>query len=76
MKVLCSLALAMVNAFLMSENRPDDNTMSQEDIYRGIEQFSWPGRFETIADGNVKWFASNRTDAQTYVTVRQPVLVH
>ncbi|KAI4187731.1 MAG: hypothetical protein LQ348_004032, partial [Seirophora lacunosa] len=30
--------------------------LKPEDILQGIEQFSWPGRFHHIVDGNHQWF--------------------
>jgi len=51
----CSLAIALANTFL-EHTLGSKNHMSQSDIVRGIEGFSWPGRFEVIKDGNIKWF--------------------
>ncbi|MCJ1377182.1 hypothetical protein MMC17_000274 [Xylographa soralifera] len=52
-RINCSLAIALVGSFL--EDRKH-GSLTLSDIRRGIEQFSWPGRFQHIADGNNHWF--------------------
>jgi folylpolyglutamate synthase len=51
----CSLALAVVRSFL--DKTTDSNTkLSSSDINQGIENFSWPGRFQTIVQDHFHWF--------------------
>lgn len=52
-KTNCSLALALVGAFLQ---RKRSSELTSHDISQGIETFSWPGRFEIIVDGSNQWF--------------------
>jgi folylpolyglutamate synthase len=53
-KVNCSLALALANAFLRRTS--PGNEMSADDVFQGVNSFSWPGRFETLEDGNLMWY--------------------
>ena len=51
-----SLARAVSNSFLQ-QRAPQSNTLlSSHDILRGVQTFSWPGRFQSILDGNLVWF--------------------
>ncbi|KAI9746053.1 MAG: hypothetical protein M1818_000734 [Claussenomyces sp. TS43310] len=54
-KTNCSLALAVVRAWL-SIKGPKWQKSLEGNIARGIEQYSWPGRFQQINDGNCRWF--------------------
>ncbi len=51
----CSLAIALASTFLKVK-APRDFCLTSQDILQGIEQFSWPGRFHHIVDGNHQWF--------------------
>ncbi|KAL8856796.1 MAG: hypothetical protein Q9178_006633 [Gyalolechia marmorata] len=51
----CSLAIALASTFLKVK-APQDSCLASQDILQGIEQFSWPGRFHHIVDGNHQWF--------------------
>lgn len=53
-RVNCSLALAVVRAWL-SVKAPQGQSKIK-DIAHGIEQFSWPGRYQQINDRNCQWF--------------------
>lgn len=53
-KVNCSLALALTNAFL--QRTSPRNEMNPDDVHRGVTNFSWPGRFEALEDGNSMWY--------------------
>ena len=53
-RVNCSLAIAAVKVFLKQKTPVEQLTSS--DILQGIEQFSWPGRFQIIDDGKYNWF--------------------
>ena len=53
-RINCSLALAVAHAWI-SQKTPEVQTNTQ-DILRGIEQFSWPGRFQQINCGSCNWF--------------------
>lgn len=53
----CSLGRAAADAFLQqteSESRPA--LLSEQDIFDGIKQFRWPGRFQIVRDKNYTWF--------------------
>jgi folylpolyglutamate synthase len=52
--VNCSLALAATNTFLRRAS--PGNEMNADDVYRGVTNLSWPGRFETLEDGNSVWY--------------------
>jgi len=52
----CSLALALVRTFLERKTSIGNHDLTQQDVTQGIEEFSWPGRFEIIKDGSNKWF--------------------
>jgi folylpolyglutamate synthase len=49
-----SLALALSRMFL--QLKAPGHTMNSEDIARGINNFSWAGRFEIIEEGTSQWF--------------------
>ncbi|EEP78059.1 hypothetical protein UREG_02908 [Uncinocarpus reesii 1704] len=49
-----SLALELTEAFLRI--KAPGHTMSDEDIHRGVENFSLIGRFEIIDERNLQWF--------------------
>ena len=51
----CSLALAVVRAWL-SVKAPEAQSHMKDVLTRGIEQFSWPGRYQQINDRNCQWF--------------------
>jgi len=56
-RVNCSLAMAAVRALLRDRSpNESDPSLTQSDINKGIMNFSWPGRFETIIKGNSHWF--------------------
>ncbi|KIW71825.1 hypothetical protein PV04_00057 [Phialophora macrospora] len=55
-RINCSLAIALVNAFLSAKSPFDNKKLSDEDIERGIENFSWPGRFEIIKTPRCTWY--------------------
>lgn len=48
-----SLALAAADALLRQKGHQE---LTTEDIRTGIEQWSWPGRFQVLPDGNRTWF--------------------
>lgn len=51
----CSLARAVVDAFLLALDQRCPN-LSEEEVTQGIRQFYRPGRFETIFDSDHIWF--------------------
>lgn len=68
-KINCSLALAIADAFLERKKvstatslatgageKQHYNYLTQEDISLGIANFTWPGRFEKIVEGNNHWY--------------------
>lgn len=54
LRVNCSVAIAAAKAFLCKTS--SDARLSEEDIDRGIQGFSWPGRFQIIHADGVAWF--------------------
>lgn len=52
----CSLAIALASTFLKVKAPQLYCNLTSQDILQGIEQFSWPGRFHHIVDGNHQWF--------------------
>ncbi|KAL8639612.1 MAG: hypothetical protein Q9228_003368 [Teloschistes exilis] len=52
----CSLAIALAGAFLKVKAPEEHCILEPHEILRGIEQFSWPGRYRHIVDGNHQWF--------------------
>ena len=55
-KTNCSLALEIARGFLQQTKGDAGHSLSAEDIRRGVHDFSWPGRFESIVEGNNEWF--------------------
>ena len=55
-KTNCSLALALVTTFLERKAPPESRSLTLQSIHQGIENFSWPGRFEIIDGGSNQWF--------------------
>jgi len=53
-RVNASLALALTNEFL--KVKAPNGGLTSQDVVRGIEQYSWPGRFHRIVDGSRQWF--------------------
>lgn len=51
-----SLARAVSNSFLQQTATQNNAMLSSHDIVQGIRAFSWPGRFQSILDGNLVWF--------------------
>lgn len=57
MRLNCSLALAVTNAFLQRVAPSDQSkSLSEEEIVQGLQQFYWPGRFEQIPGQGCTWF--------------------
>lgn len=50
-----SLALAASEAFLQSKSTVPDQTLTEEVIRKGVDQWHWPGRFQTIVEKNRTW---------------------
>ncbi|KAJ5312639.1 hypothetical protein N7508_003469 [Penicillium antarcticum] len=53
-RINSSLALELAKKFL--QLKAPGHIMESDDILRGIENFSWLGRFEIIEDGKSQWF--------------------
>jgi folylpolyglutamate synthase len=49
----CSVALACVNSFLDKKNC---SSLSSTDVLQGVNQFSWPGRFQLVMENQFQWF--------------------
>ncbi|KAF3483697.1 folylpolyglutamate synthase [Arthroderma uncinatum] len=68
-KLNCSLALAVFRAWL-SAKIPTERSNIDNDIIRGIEEFSWPGRYQQINDQNYQWFLDEaHTELSLYYAV-------
>ena len=52
----CSLAIALARTFLKVKAPKEHRILMSQDILQGMEQFSWPGRYHHIVDGNHQWF--------------------
>lgn len=52
----CALAVAAVRSFVEAKAPGEVGPLLPADIQRGIEGFSWPGRFQVIPDGSFQWF--------------------
>ncbi|CEJ61085.1 hypothetical protein PMG11_09628 [Penicillium brasilianum] len=50
----CSLALELASSFLHAKD--PENGLTSDDIAKGIDNFSWLGRFETINSGESQWY--------------------
>lgn len=53
-KMNCSLALALVDAYL--QRTGSKQLLNSSDIDKGIEAFHWPGRFEILRTGSMLWY--------------------
>ena len=51
-----SLAIAITQAFLKYRAPPGQQELTAEDVRIGIQQWSWPGRFQIIPDDERTWF--------------------
>ena len=51
----CSLALAVVRSFI-SQKDPTNRVLHSDDVLQGIRRFSWPGRFQVVANHNNTWY--------------------
>ncbi|KIW76589.1 hypothetical protein Z517_09033 [Fonsecaea pedrosoi CBS 271.37] len=52
----CSLAIALANAFLSRKSPSEEKQLGEQDVRKGIDNFSWPGRFEVIQTATCTWF--------------------
>ena len=68
-RINCSLALAVVRAWL-SEKAPEVQSIMKDILYCGIEQFSWPGRYQQITEHEYEWFLDG---AHTELSLRYAV---
>ena len=55
-RINCSVAIALINAFLSKKSPFDEKMLSEQDIKSGIEHFSWPGRFEVMKTPRCTWY--------------------
>lgn len=53
-RINCSLALEVARCFLQA--KAPECVIDDDLIREGVENFSWPGRFEIIQDGQIRWF--------------------
>ncbi len=52
----CSVALAAVHALLEARVPEELGSLTEDVTWRAVEQFYWPGRFQTVVEGNYQWF--------------------
>jgi folylpolyglutamate synthase len=52
----CSVALAAVRSFIDQRTNDKCSSLSSSDILEGLSQFSWPGRFQFVAEDQFQWF--------------------
>lgn len=55
-RINSSLALALVGAFLRGRASKDHDSLTSDEVIRGLKQFSLPGRFHQTINGNYQWF--------------------
>ena len=55
-RINASLALALTHCFLEEKAPPPGRDLTDQDISVGVQQFSWIGRFQHIAEGRHHWF--------------------
>ncbi|KAJ5934305.1 folylpolyglutamate synthase [Penicillium verhagenii] len=63
----CSLAKAVTQTWI-SLREPDRLTNLTKFIDLGIENFDWPGRYQQIEEGNLKWFLDGAHNKSTLPT--------
>ncbi|TVY25851.1 Folylpolyglutamate synthase [Lachnellula hyalina] len=51
-----SLAISLAETVLKKKLLESDCRLSKTDIVKGVDHFSWPGRFHTVQDGNHQWY--------------------
>jgi len=56
-----SLAIAIAQAYLQNYN----HDLTEPDIRTGIEQWSWPGRFQIVTKGKHTWFLDSAHNAMS-----------
>lgn len=66
-----SLALSVSNALLKEKAPKEHSSLIPQDVLRGIELFSWPGRMQRISDGNNHWFLDIAHNEMSLVVVGQ-----
>ena len=52
----CSLALALTGSFLQQKTPSGAGGLTASDIKNGIRHFTWPGRFQTVRNGQNVWY--------------------
>jgi len=57
-RINCTVALAVVDAYLKKVPFSKDlkYRLSRSDITQGIQNFSWPGRFQIVVKGKHQWY--------------------
>lgn len=66
-KLNCSLAITIVDELLQ---RLRGERLAAEDIVHGVQQFSWPGRFQHISQGCDQWYLDG---AHNELSIKQAV---
>ena len=52
----CSVALAAVRSFIDQKGTEKSSRLSPSDILQGLNQFSWPGRFQLVIENQFQWY--------------------
>ncbi|KAI9933764.1 hypothetical protein MW887_004836 [Aspergillus wentii] len=65
----CSIALALSKNFLRATAPGQE--LTAEDIARGVENFSWAGRFQVIEERNSQWFLDGAHNTLSIVQAAQ-----
>ncbi|KAF4637004.1 hypothetical protein G7Y89_g1057 [Cudoniella acicularis] len=55
-KMNATLAISLAETFLKKKQPEPDCRLTEIDIRRGLDRFSWPGRFHYIQDGKCQWY--------------------
>ncbi|MCJ1238021.1 hypothetical protein MMC14_006008 [Varicellaria rhodocarpa] len=52
----CSLAFAVVRAWLLAKAPKVQSVLSSDDCVSGVKNFFWPGRFQRVSERKLEWF--------------------
>jgi folylpolyglutamate synthase len=55
-RVNASLAIALASTLLTAKATKEEHGLTSQDIFQGIKQYAWPGRFHRVMDGSRQWF--------------------
>jgi len=55
-KIKTYLAISLAETVLKKKLLEPDFMLSEIDIRKGVDHFSWPGRFHSIQNGKFQWY--------------------